>query len=206
MYLSLVHIMLFVASDSQSRSTKDPTKTRGTKREIFVDACFVLNFSPDICCNFQPENHRMKQVAISFGILIFALLMLFQLARVQSFRPGFKIEIWIAFFSILFFIIGIFINRKLFKLKPKFVEKEIYLKTAQPFEADASQISKLGLSKREYEILQLIAEGLSNQQIAGKLFVSENTVKKHISNLFIKMDVERRTEAIKKAKGLKILA
>ena len=147
----------------------------------------------------------MKQVVLGFGILIFALLMLFQLARIQSFKSGFKIEIWIAIFSILFFIIGIFISRKLFKPKPKLIEKEIYLNTDQPFEVDASQISKLGISKREYEILQLIDEGLSNQQIAEKLFVSENTIKKHISNLFFKMDVERRTEAIKKAKGLKIL-
>lgn len=147
----------------------------------------------------------MKQVAIGFGILIFALLMLFQLARIQSFKSGFKIEIWIAVFSILFFIIGIFISRKLFRPKPTLIEKEIYVNTDQPFEVDASQISKLGISKREYEILQLIDEGLSNQQIAEKLFVSENTIKKHISNLFFKMDVERRTEAIKKAKGLKIL-
>ena len=147
----------------------------------------------------------MKQVALGFGILIFALLMLFQLARIQSFKSGFKIEIWIAIFSILFFIIGIFISRKLFKPKPTLIEKEIYVNTDQPFEVDASQISKLGISKREYEILQLIDEGLSNQQIAEKLFVSENTIKKHISNLFFKMDVERRTEAIKKAKGLKIL-
>ena len=147
----------------------------------------------------------MKQVAIGFGILIFALLMLFQLARIQSFKSGFKIEIWIAVFSILFFIIGIFISRKLFRPKPTLIEKEIYVNTDQPFEVDASQISKLGISKREYEILQLIDEGLSNQQIAEKLFVSENTIKKHISNLFFKMDVERRTEAIKKPKGLKIL-
>ena len=90
----------------------------------------------------------MKQVAIGFGILIFALLMLFQLARIQSFRSGFKIEIWIAVFSILFFIIGIIISRKLFKPRPKLVEKEIYLNTDHPFEVDASQISKLGISKR----------------------------------------------------------
>lgn len=147
----------------------------------------------------------MKQVAIGFGILIFALLMLFQLARLQSFKSGFRIEVWITIFSILFFVIGIFISRKVLKPKTKLIEKEIYLNPDQSFEADASQISKLGISKREYEILQLINEGLSNQQIADKLFVSENTVKKHISNLFFKMDVERRTEAIKKAKGLKIL-
>lgn len=147
----------------------------------------------------------MKQVIIGFGILILALLILFQLARFQSFRSGFKIEIWIAAFSILFFIIGIFLSTKLFKPKPQVIEKEIFTTSEIPFETDSSQLVKLGISKREFEILQLINEGLSNQQIASKLFVSENTVKKHISNLFMKMDVERRTEAIKKAKGLKII-
>jgi two-component system, NarL family, response regulator LiaR len=147
----------------------------------------------------------MKQVIIGFGILILALLILFQIVRFQSFRSGFRIEIWIAVFSILFFIIGIILSRKVLKGRPTIIEKESQGNTAVPFEADASQLAKLGISKREYEILQLINEGLSNQQIADKLFVSENTVKKHISNLFFKMDVERRTEAIKKAKGLRIL-
>jgi DNA-binding CsgD family transcriptional regulator len=148
----------------------------------------------------------MKQVVIAFGMLILALLMLFQLARFQSFRSGFRIEIWIAAFSLLFFIIGIILSRKVFKQKPQVIQKEIIINSSEEFRADLSQVSKLGISKREYEILQLINEGLSNQQIAAKLFVSENTVKKHISNLFFKMDVERRTEAIKKAKGLKIIA
>ncbi|MBC7828774.1 MAG: response regulator transcription factor [Chitinophagaceae bacterium] len=148
----------------------------------------------------------MKQVIIGFGILILALLILFQLARFQSFRSGFKIEVWIAIFSILFFIIGIILSRKMFKPKPQIIEKEVFANPDKAFEADDTQILKLGISKREYEILQLINEGLSNQQIAGKLFVSENTVKKHISNLFFKMDVERRTEAVKKAKNLKIIA
>ena len=147
----------------------------------------------------------MKQVVIAFGILIVALLLLFQLARFQSFRSGFRIEIWIAAFSILFFIIGIIISRKVFRPKPHVIKQETIINSSAEFQADLSQVSKLGISKREYEILQLINEGLSNQQIADKLFVSENTVKKHISNLFFKMDVERRTEAIRKAKGLKII-
>jgi DNA-binding CsgD family transcriptional regulator len=148
----------------------------------------------------------MKQVVIGFGILIFSLLMLFQLAKFQSYRSEFKIEVWIAIFSILFFIIGIILSRKVFKPKPQVIEKEVFINKDDPFEVDGDQLLKLGISKREYEILQLINEGLSNQQIADKLFVSENTVKKHISNLFFKMDVERRTEAVKKAKGLKIIS
>lgn len=147
----------------------------------------------------------MKQVVIGFGILIFCLLVLFQLARFQPYRAGFSVEIWIAIFSIIFFVIGIVLSRKLSSPRTRENEKELYPIADKSFEADASQISKLGISKREYEILLLINEGLSNQQIADKLFVSENTVKKHISNLFFKMDVERRTEAIRKAKGLKIL-
>lgn len=147
----------------------------------------------------------MKQVIIGFGILIFALLMLFQLARFQSFRSDFRMEIWIAVFSVLFFAIGIFLSRSMFRPKSIIIEKKITATPGEPFEADQSQLLKLGISKREFEILQLINEGLSNQQIADKLFVSENTVKKHISNLFFKMDVERRTEAIRKAKTLRIL-
>ncbi|MGZ5190022.1 MAG: response regulator transcription factor, partial [Flavisolibacter sp.] len=102
--------------------------------------------------------------------------------------------------------IGIILSRKVFKPKPLVIQQEIIINSYEEFRADLSQVSKLGISKREFEILQLINDGLSNQQIADKLFVSENTVKKHISNLFIKMDVERRTEAIKKAKGLRIIA
>ena len=68
------------------------------------------------------------------------------------------------------------------------------------------QLEKLGISKREYEVLQLINEGLSNQEIAARLFLSEHTVKKHVSNLFFKLEAVRRTDAVKKAKELKLIA
>lgn len=138
----------------------------------------------------------MKTLVLGFGILIACLLVLFKLASFSSLQPGSRSEIWIGVISIVCFAIGIFISRK---YMPR-VQKEIASGGIDP-----SQVDKVGLSKREYEILQLINDGLSNQQIAGKLFLSENTVKKHISNLFLKMDVQRRTEAIKKGKELNIL-
>ena len=139
----------------------------------------------------------MKTIILGFGILIASLLILFKLARFSYMDSSPGPEIWIAVISLVFFGIGIFISRKyLPKIKKEIVQKEI----------DLIQVDKIGLSKREYEILQLINDGLSNQQIADKLFLSENTVKKHISNLFIKLDVQRRTEAIKKAKELNIIA
>ena len=67
------------------------------------------------------------------------------------------------------------------------------------------KIEELGLSKREYEVLQEIALGLSNQEIADKLFVSESTIKTHVSNLLIKLDAKRRTQAIRISKSLNII-
>lgn len=66
-------------------------------------------------------------------------------------------------------------------------------------------LAERNITAREYEVLQLIAEGLSNQEIAERLFLSLNTVKTHTSNLFAKLDVQRRTQAIQKAKELGIL-
>lgn len=146
----------------------------------------------------------MKQIVISFGLLILCLLILFRLIGYSQFRLNNGTEIWIAAFSVLFFIIGIFISRKMFR-KEVIKVHEVVVEIPAITEIDEKQISKLGISKREYEVLQLIHDGMSNHQIADKLFVSENTIKKHISNLFLKLDVERRTEAVKKAKFLKLI-
>lgn len=67
------------------------------------------------------------------------------------------------------------------------------------------QIETLGLSKREYEVLCELAKGHSNKEIASLLFVSESTIKTHVSNVYTKLDVKRRTQAIQKAKQLQIL-
>jgi len=152
----------------------------------------------------------MKQIIIGFGLLILALLILFQLAKFSPFQSSLRLEWWIAGFSLLFFGIGIYLSRQLFRkevIREKEIirEREVIVEVPMTQGIDEKVLEKTGISKREYEILQLINEGLSNQQIADKLFVSENTIKKHISNLFFKLDVERRTEALKKGKELRII-
>ncbi|WP_295801544.1 response regulator transcription factor [Mucilaginibacter sp.] len=140
----------------------------------------------------------MKQVVIAFGLLITALLILFGVAKFYSIGHETSGDFWIGAFSLLFLVIGILLSRKLFA-------KTIVVNHQQPVAINHDQLLQSGISKREAEILLLIHEGLSNQQIADKLFVSENTIKKHISNIFQKLQVERRTEAIKKALELSII-
>ncbi|TWI96228.1 regulatory LuxR family protein [Mucilaginibacter frigoritolerans] len=140
----------------------------------------------------------MKQIVIAFGLLITALLVLFRIAGIYNFWDKSNTTTWIAAFSLLFLVIGIIISRKLFN-------KTIIVTEQKQGVINDEKLLQSGLSKREAEILLLIYEGLSNQQIADKLFLSENTIKKHISNIFQKLRVERRTEAIKKAMELSII-
>jgi DNA-binding CsgD family transcriptional regulator len=141
----------------------------------------------------------MKQVIIAFGLLITALLVLFRIASIYNLDGHSDHNItWIAGFSILFLVLGIILSKKLF-------HKTIIVTEQKPGIINDEKLLETGLSKREAEIMLLIHEGLSNQQIADKLFISENTVKKHISNIFLKLNVERRTEAIKRAKELSVI-
>jgi DNA-binding CsgD family transcriptional regulator len=141
----------------------------------------------------------MKQTIIAFGLLITALLVLFRVAAFYNLSGKGSNIPWITVFSLLFLVIGIVLSRKMFS-------KTIIVTEQKPGVINDEKLLQSGLSKREAEILLLIHDGLSNQQIADKLFLSENTIKKHVSNIFQKLGVERRTEAIKRAKELSVLA
>jgi DNA-binding CsgD family transcriptional regulator len=116
-------------------------------------------------------------------------------------------EIYIGAIALTFTALGIWLALKLARprVRTVIVEKEVYINHHSVFTLNQEELDRLGLSNRELEVLQLMAEGLSNQEIAARLFVSLNTVKTHSANLFIKMDVKRRTQAIEKAKRLSII-
>lgn len=78
-------------------------------------------------------------------------------------------------------------------------------RSLQPAPPSEETISELGVSPREYEVLKLVADGLSNQEIADRLFISESTVKTHVSSLFTKLDAKRRTHAVRKARHIGLL-
>tara|TARA_R110002012_G_scaffold61085_1_gene160207 strand:- start:104258 stop:104674 length:417 start_codon:yes stop_codon:yes gene_type:complete len=136
----------------------------------------------------------VKKTIFVFSALILALLVLFQLSKYAYLSGDISIEITIAIIALVFFFIGIHINKKVLRKKEK-TTSEINLK----------KIEQLGISQREYEVLVQISKGLSNKEIAEALFVSESTIKTHVSNLLVKLDAKRRTQAIQRAKDLEIL-
>ncbi len=89
---------------------------------------------------------------------------------------------------------------KLTKTKETVVIKEVAVPASTSFALNHDKVIELGITKRELEILQLIAQGLSNREIAEKLFVSENTVKTHSSRLLDKLNAKRRTHAVQLGK------
>lgn len=136
----------------------------------------------------------MKKTILIFGLLVLALLLLFRLSNYALIRGNLQSEIIIAIIAIVFFVIGVFIN------------KRTGLTETSPIKTiNHEKIKALGLSKREYEVLQEVALGLSNQEIADKLFVSESTIKTHVSSVLVKLNAKRRTQAIQIAKDSSII-
>ncbi len=136
----------------------------------------------------------MKKTIFVFALLIFAILLLFQIGKYAVISGDLKIEIVIAIMAIVFFFVGVYINKKSLH-KHQSLSKEINHK----------KIEALGITSREYEVLQAIASGLSNKEIANELFLSESTIKTHVSNLLVKLNAKRRTQALQIAKDYRII-
>ena len=116
-------------------------------------------------------------------------------------------EIYAALVAIIFAGFGIWLGIKLTKPREKIILREVFVATdpATTFTLNRPQLDALGITPRELEILTLIAQGLSNREIATRLFVSENTVKTHCSRAFDKLGARRRTQAVQLGKQLGIL-
>jgi NarL family two-component system response regulator LiaR len=148
-----------------------------------------------------------NKATIVYSISLAFLLFLLKWLELRFIIFDHSFEIYIGFIAVIFTALGIWLALKLSKPKIETVgvEKEVYVNRNEKFVLDTSLVSQLELSKRELEILSLLAQGHSNQEIAAKLFVSLSTVKTHIQNLFEKLDVKRRTQAVEKAKRLNLI-
>lgn len=145
----------------------------------------------------------MKRIVVHtliYGLCGGALIVLLKLLEFRFLVVQHSVEIYAGLIAILFAGLGIWLGLRLTKKKELVIVKEVPIAATEPFKLNESNLRDLGITRRELEILELIAQGLSNREIAEKLFVSENTVKTHSSRLFDKLNVKRRTQAVQMGK------
>jgi DNA-binding CsgD family transcriptional regulator len=140
----------------------------------------------------------MKKHILIYGLCGGALIILLKLVEYRFLVVEHSIEIYGGLIALLFAVLGIWLGLKLTRNKETIIVKEV--RVAEPFTVNETRLRELGITRRELEILELIAGGLSNREIAERLFVSENTVKTHSSRLFDKLSAKRRTQAVQLGK------
>lgn len=140
-----------------------------------------------------------------YGLCGGVLIVILKLIEFRFLVVQHSIEIYGGLVALLFAALGIWLGLKITKKKEVLVIKEVPVPAALPFTLNEQRLKDLGITPRELEILELIAHGMSNREIADKLFVSENTVKTHSSRLFDKLGAKRRTQAVQIGKEMGLL-
>ena len=136
----------------------------------------------------------MKRVVILYALALGAGAFLLQWLEYSYVTRAFSTELYIVAIALVFVALGVWIG---WRLTPK---------TAAPdFRRNDAALKSLGVTEREVTVLELLAAGQSNKEIARSLEVSPNTVKTHVASLFAKLGAQRRTQAIAKAKELNLI-
>jgi DNA-binding CsgD family transcriptional regulator len=161
----------------------------------------------------------MWRHVLIFGLVGGVLVTLLKLIEYKYLVIEHSIEIYGGLIAATFAVLGIWLGIRLTVRRTEVVVKEVSVRQVltlqdggrqaargEPFVLNERKREELGITPRELEILALVAEGLSNREIAGKLFVSENTVKTHCSRAFDKLGAKRRTQAVQLGKELGLLA
>lgn len=140
----------------------------------------------------------MRRTVLLYGILGGVLIVVLKLVEYRFLVIEHSLEIYGGLVALVFAALGIWLGLKL--TKTEVVVREVPVPVAGPFIRNNAQVERLGITPRELEILEAMASGLSNREIAERLFVSENTVKTHAGRLFDKLSAKRRTQAVQHAK------
>ena len=141
----------------------------------------------------------MFRTVTLYGLSLAAIIALLKFLEYRFIVRALSLEFYMGILAVGFAALGVWMGMRLTR------RKEVLVPVSN-FQFDPARLEKYNISKREYEVLELMAKGLSNQEIADKLFVSLNTVKTHSASLFIKLDVKRRTQAVQRAKELLLIS
>lgn len=139
----------------------------------------------------------MNRTIFIYGLAMAILIFLLKYLEYRLFVRDLSVEFYVGIVAVMFAILGVWAGMRLTRRKIVLVGPDFIL--------NEEALTRLEISKREHEVLELMAQGFSNREIADKLFVSLNTIKTHTSNLFLKLDVKRRTQAVQKGKELRLI-
>ena len=147
----------------------------------------------------------MRKQVFLYGLLGGILIVGLKLIEYRWLVVEHSVEIYGGLIAAIFTGVGIWLGLRLTRQKERVVVREVAVPAPAEFVRDQLQLESLEITPRELEILALIAEGLSNKEIAERAYVSENTVKTHSSRLFNKLGARRRTQAVQLAKAMRLI-
>lgn len=147
----------------------------------------------------------MRAHALLYGLLGGVLIAGLKFIEYRWLLIEHSIEIYGGMVAAVFAGLGIWLGLKLTKTHETVVVREVPVPVAGPFTRNEARLAELAVTPRELEILEAVAEGLSNREIAERLFVSENTVKTHAARLFDKLGARRRTQAVQLGKSFGLI-
>ena len=159
----------------------------------------------------------MKKTVLIYGLVGGVLIAGLRFVEYRFLVLEHSLEIYGGIVAALFAALGLWLGRKLTRPRETVVVREVPVEVrvevpvevrvevpvevpVGPFERNAERLSALGITPRELDILEAMAAGHSNREIAERLYVSENTVKTHAARLFDKLAAKRRTQAVQLAK------
>jgi two-component system, NarL family, response regulator LiaR len=147
----------------------------------------------------------MKRHVLIYGLIGGLLIAVLKWTEYRFLVVDHSIEIYGALTAATFAVLGIWLGMRLTGKRRTIVVKEVLVPAGDPFVLNERKQEDLGITPRELEVLGLMAQGMSNREIAGKLYVSENTVKTHSSRVFDKLGAKRRTQAVQLGKEFGLL-
>ena len=152
-----------------------------------------------------PVELSMRKHVLLYGLLGGLLIAGLKLIEYRWLVVEHSVEIYGALVAAVFAAVGIWLGLRLTRPKETVVVREVLVEAPASFTRDERKLESLGITPRELEILELIAQGLSNREIAERVNVSENTVKTHSSRVFMKLGARRRTQAVQLGKDLRLI-
>jgi NarL family two-component system response regulator LiaR len=147
----------------------------------------------------------MRKQVLLYGLLAGLLIAGLKFVEYRWLILAHSFEIYGGIVAVLFAALGIWLGLKLTRTKETVVVREVMVEAPSTFVRDDRKVDALGITPRELEILELIAAGLSNRQIAERVEISEHTVKSHSSRVFEKLGAQRRTQAVQLGKSLRLI-